>query len=161
MAKTGRKNKYDQVIVPRLPEIKKLISEGWSEKNIARHLGIAYSTWNKFKKNKKEFSELVSKARCKPVEEIEEALIKSAKGYSYPVQKAMKLKEVIYDESTGKRIHEIERIEYYTEIVHVPASVQAGIFLLTNWDKQHYSKNPAELEQRKKEFEFTKEMKEF
>ena len=41
MGKRGRKNKYDEVIKPRLEEIKKLLKEGYSQKAIAEHIGVS------------------------------------------------------------------------------------------------------------------------
>ena len=66
----------------------------------------------------------------------------------------MKLKTVEYED--GKRKKEVERIEYYDEEVYVPPSIASAQFLLKNWAKGKYSNNPAELQQKKEEFEFNK-----
>ena len=46
MAKVGRKDKYESIIKPHLKDINEWLNDGASEKNIAKKLGIEYSTWN-------------------------------------------------------------------------------------------------------------------
>ena len=154
MGKRGRKNKYEEVIKPRLEEIKKLLKEGYSQKAIAEHIGVSYSTWKKHKAEIMAFSAVVDASREKAIEDLEASMFKSALGFSYKVKKAMKLKTVEYED--GKRKKEVERIEYYDEEVYVPPSIASAQFLLKNWAKGKYSNNPAELQQKKEEFEFNK-----
>lgn len=155
MARKGRKNAYTEIILPRLEEIKKLISEGTSEKEIAGRLGISYTTWKEHKKNQPAFSAILKDSRCKAIEDIERAMYDSATGITKKVRKAMKLKTIIYE--NGKRAKEEERVEYYDEEIFIPPSVAAAQFLLKNWAKEKYSNNPAELRQRQREFEFQKQ----
>ena len=153
----GRKNKYDEVILPRLEEIKELLAKGTSEKEVAKYLGISYTTWKLTKKNSV-FSSLVKESRGKAVEDLEQAMFRSALGFTKTIKKAMKLKEVVYE--NGKRLKETERIEFYEEEVYIQPSVACAQFLLKNWAKNRYSNNPAELEIKKKEFELNKKIKE-
>ena len=82
--------------------------------------------------------------------EVENALFKKALGYNVPVQKAFKLKDIVYGEN-GKKISETERIEYAEEEIHVPADTTAQIFWLKNrkkaqWrDKVEYEANTGEI----------------
>lgn len=154
----GRKNKYDEVILPRLEEIKALLAKGTSEKEVAEYLGISYTTWKKHKKAIPTFSTAVKQARGKAIEDLEQAMFKSALGFTKKIKKAMKLKEIHYE--NGKRLKETERIEFYEEEVYIAPSVACAQFLLKNWAKDKYSNNPAELEVKKKEFEFNKKLKE-
>jgi Response regulator containing a CheY-like receiver domain and an HTH DNA-binding domain len=154
----GRKNKYDEVILPRLEEIKKLLAKGTSEKEIANYLGISYTTWKTHKRNIPSFSTVVKDSRRKAIDDLENAMFTSALGFTKKIKKAMKLKEVVYE--NGKRLKEIERIEFYEEEVYIPPSVACMQFLLKNWAKERYSNNPAELEVKKKEFELNKKVKE-
>ena len=55
--KVGRKSKY-KVIKDNFEYIDKQLNNGASEKQIAEALGIAYSTWNKYKDEYKEFKDL-------------------------------------------------------------------------------------------------------
>ena len=58
----GRKNKYDEVILPRLEEIKELLAKGTSEKEVAKYLGISYTTWKTHKRKIASFSSLVKES---------------------------------------------------------------------------------------------------
>ena len=154
----GRKSKYEEVILPKLEEIKDLLAKGTSEKEIANYLGISYTTWKTHKRKIASFSAVVKESRGKAIEDLEKAMFNSALGFTKTVKKAMKLKEVVYE--NGKRLKEIERIEFYEEEIYIPPSVACAQFLLKNWAKDKYSNNPAELEVKKKEFELNKKGKE-
>ncbi len=154
----GRKSKYEEVILPKLEEIKDLLAKGTSEKEIANYLGISYTTWKTHKRKIPSFSAVVKQSRGKAIEDLEKAMFNSALGFTKIVKKAMKLKEVVY--MNGKRLKETERIEFYEEEIYIPPSVACGQFLLKNWAKDKYSNNPAELEVKKKEFELNKKVKE-
>lgn len=154
----GRKSKYEEVILPKLEEIKDLLAKGTSEKEIANYLGISYTTWKTHKRKIASFSAVVKESRGKAIEDLEKAMFNSALGFTKTVKKAMKLKEVVYE--NGKRLKETERIEFYEEEIYIPPSVACAQFLLKNWAKDKYSNNPAELEVKKKEFELNKKVKE-
>ena len=155
MAKTGRKSSYETVILPNIERIKELLAEGYSEKDVAGKIGISYTTWKKYKSKIADFTAVVLTAREKNIKELENSMYIQALGFTKKVQKAMKLKTIIYDES-GKKKKEEEKIEYYEEEIYIPPSQSAGAFLLKNWAKDSYSNNPAELEQKKQEFEHKK-----
>ena len=158
MAKRGRKSKFEEIIEPRLEEIKKLLEKGTSEKEIANFLGISYTTWKTHKKNIPYFSAIVKDSRGKAIEDLEESMLKNALGFKTKIKKAMKLKTVIYE--NGKRLKEEERIEFYEEEIYIAPSVASAQFLLKNWAKDKYSNNPAELDVKKQEYEFNKKLKE-
>ena len=155
MAKRGRKNKYETVILPRLNEIKELIKQGYTDKEVAEKIGVSYTTWKTHKRKIPSFSSLIQESREIPIKNIEDSLYLQALGFTKTVKKAMKLKEVQYD--NGKRLKEIERVEYYDEEIYIPPSVSAGQFLLKNWARDKYSNNPAELEVKKEELEHKRE----
>lgn len=150
--KTGRKSKYETVIIPKLNKIKKLLAEGYSEKEIAKKIGISYTTWRKWKREKVAFSALIGASREKPVNELEKSLYKSAIGFTVSVEKAMKLKTIKYE--NGKKVCEKEEIKYYNENIYIPPSFNSAKFLLLNWASKKYASNPAELEIRKKELQY-------
>ena len=154
----GRKSKYEEVILPKLEEIKDLLAKGTSEKEIANYLGISYTTWKTHKRKIASFSAVVKESRGKAIEDLEKAMFNSALGFTKKIKKAMKLKEVVYE--NGKRLKETERIEFYEDEIYIPPSVACAQFLLKNWAKDKYSNNPAELEVKKKEFELNKKVKE-
>ena len=49
----------------------------------------------------------------------------------YKLKKKMKLKDVVYNDN-GKKIKETERLESYTEEMHIPADTTAQIYWLKN-----------------------------
>lgn len=155
MAKTGRKSSYETVILPNIERIKELLANGYSEKDVAGKIGISYTTWKKYKSKIATFTAVVLTAREKNIKELEQSMYIQALGFTKTVKKAMKIKTIIYDES-GKKKKEEEKIEYYEEEVYIPPSQAAGAFLLKNWARDLYSNNPAELEQKKQEFEHKK-----
>lgn len=152
MTKLGRKSKYETVILPRINDIQEWLKNGISQKEIAKRLGIGYTTWRDHKRNIPYLSTVVEETRKDAIENVEKSMYQQALGFTKQVQRAMKLKEVIYE--NGKRLKEIEKVEYYNEEVYIPPSVNAGQFLLKNWKKEHYSNNPAELEAKKEEIKY-------
>lgn len=84
--KVGRKSKY-QVIKDNFSYIDKQLNNGASEKQVAKALGIAYSTWNKYKEEYKEFKDLCNKSRVELVENLRSALVKKAIGFTYEEKK--------------------------------------------------------------------------
>lgn len=145
----ARPNKYDDVILPRINEIKKWISEGLNDREIVDNLGISQSTWFKYKQKVAEFSEFIKEERKPKAIELEDTMFRMAQGYTVTVKKVMKVKN-----ADGS-----ERLEEYEETVHVPPNFNACRFLLTNWNND-YSNDPALIRIRREEFEHKKIMDE-
>ena len=157
--KTGRRNVYETKIKPRFNEIKKWVEQGATEKSISRQLGIAYSTFSKYKLLEKEFLELLKNTRVTCVDNIENAMYESAIGGSKVLNKAMKCKYVDYE--NGQRVREYEKIEYYEEEIFIQPNTTAGIYLLKHWAKNKgYTNDPLSLELKNKELEFKKQQAE-
>lgn len=137
-----------------LEKDKLTLLEGWArdgltDEQIANNIGISRSTLFEWRKNHQDISNALKKGKEVVDIEVENALLKKALGYNVPVQKAFKVKEVIYQD--GKRLKETERIEYAEEEIHIPADTTAQIFWLKNrrktqWrDKVEYEANTDEL----------------
>ena len=75
--------KYETVVLPNLKLIERWKRNGASEEEIAKRLGIAYSTFNLYKSKKSELSEALKKGAEIVDAEVENALLKRALGYSY------------------------------------------------------------------------------
>ena len=159
--KANKKTLLYTTIIPRSGEILRLLDEGQSEANIAKYLGISYSSWRKNKKalyewldeNRKEESSEITEDMLK---DVEKAMYEAAIGGTKTIRKAMKVKTIEYTKD-GKRLREVEKIQYYSEDLYIPPSVSAGQFLLKNLSDTRYSNNPAELDLKEKEFEHKKE----
>ena len=83
MATRGQKNAYKERIKPRFDDIAKWKAMGLTERQIAANLGVSYSTFNKYKAEKKEFQALLIKAAQPLICELRGALVRKALGYTY------------------------------------------------------------------------------
>ena len=84
----GRKDLYAEQVAPRLEEIKEWIGIT-GEKEIAKKLGIASSTFEKYKKDHPELRDALKKGREALVEDLKVSLKKKAKGFSYSEEKTV------------------------------------------------------------------------
>lgn len=143
------KSKYETIIVPNMPKIKKWISDGLTDREIIGRLGISPSTWYKHKSEIADFSETVNQYRAPKIEELEKTMFKLAKGFM-----VNKTSSKVVKNADGS-----ERIDEGKETVYYPPNFNALRFLLTNWSDK-YANDPALLRQRKEEFEHKKKIDE-
>lgn len=129
--------KYQRFLTP---EGQKQLSD-WAavqtDEELARSMGIASSTFYKWQQVHPEISDAIERGRTgalaeKAVETVEASLFERCIGGVHEVAKAMKIKTVEYDEVTGRRLRETERVELAMEQVYVPADTNAIKFFLTN-----------------------------
>lgn len=137
-----------------LPYVREKLESGMTEKEVAKDIGFAWSTWSKYKKQHREFSDFVASCREKPADQVRASMFSSALGRTVKVKKAMKVKTIEYKD--GKRLREHEEVVLYDEESYIPPNVTAGIFLLTNWKPQEYARDAAALTVRKQELELKK-----
>lgn len=138
MAKRGRKNKYETHVKPHLKEIEEWCNT-MTEQQIAKRLGVAYSSWNQYKLDFPELSESIKKGRTDLVTELRSALIKRAKGFSYTETKVV--------EEGGKPV----KTEVVTKIQ--PPDVAALNLCLKNYDSDNWANDPQMLRIRERELE--------
>ena len=150
----GRKSKYYKQVRPFLNQIDEWLNNGATEKQVADALNVAYSSWSNYKTQFKELYNICEKPRVKVVLNARGALVKKAMGFTHSVPKAMKLKDIIYE--NGKKVRETERIEYYNEETYYPPETNAIFGVLNLYDpeyvkdKAHYELKKDELEMKKK-----------
>ena len=111
--------------------------EGWArdgltEEQIAKNMGVSRSTLSDYKVKYPDILRAIKNSKEVADREVENALFNKANGYTVKLKKPMKVRHVEYDEQTGRKIAEYERIEYIEEEVHVPADTTAQIFWLKN-----------------------------
>lgn len=161
----GRKSKYETDVKARFDEIKKWLENGATEKEIARKLGVANSTFSDYKNKFPEFSEFLKENRKQPVEEIKAAMLKRALGFQYTEKKTTKQKVELPDElksileEYGVDVSTIQRpilVKTEETVKHALPSETAGLILLKHWDKDNNGKakwtgDPASLEIKKEE----------
>lgn len=122
-----KKDKYNENVFPQLDNIKLWCAQRLTSKQIAQRLGISCQT---LKKYKEEHSELASAMRCEYepiIKEVEEALVKKAKGYTY---------------TEIKTVDKGDRIETSETQKEVPPDLSAISFLLRNCCPEKWSDKP-------------------
>ena len=143
----GRRSKYESDVVPRFDQIRSLLEIGASEKEVAKSIGIAYSTWNDYKNKHSDFSELITKSRKIPVVEIKAALFRRACGYYTEEVTNVKRSNGSWTKKTVTK--------------HIPPDPASAMILLKHWDKEAgWTNDPQGLEIRKKELELKREIAE-
>lgn len=105
---------------------------GLTFEEIAKNIGICRDTLNEWKKSSADISDALKKGRDVADIEVENALFKKAKGYNVEVKKTFKVHCVEYDELTGKKKREYDKLETGIDEVHIPADTTAQIFWLKN-----------------------------
>lgn len=125
--------KYDQWLTEEgLLKITGWARDGLIEKQIAHNMGVSYTSLREWKKQFPEVGEALRKGKEVVDREVENALYKSAIGYTKVIRKPVKVRDVEYDPKTGRKIRESERWVAVEEEIHVPPQVTAQIFWLKN-----------------------------
>lgn len=134
-----QKSVYETKIAPRLRDIKTWIGDGFTVEEIAKNLGISRKTLYNHSKNHPELRSLLDD-RSEANEKLYGAMMKAALGYIATDQEIMK-----EEDPEGRIIKRI--IKSYKRAVG--PNVSAIHLLLKNWDKLHWSNDPAELDIKK------------
>lgn len=125
------KGKYQQWLTEEgLIKIQGWAHDGLTDEQIATNMGIKRQTLYEWIKKYPVISDTLKKGKEIVDRQVENALLQKALGFKETVTKAIKVKEVLYD--NGKRISEKEHIEYADEEVFVPPETTAQIFWLKN-----------------------------
>lgn len=145
------KSKYESHVAPYLDRIAQWAEKGASQAEIAGKLKVAVSTFklylSKGEKGEEPYTDLSDcfrRACEEPDDEVEASLYKLCNGYNAPVVKNFKIKEVIYDQETGRKIKEVEKLVVGIDEVHVQANVTAQMFWLANRRSDRWKYKPKE-----------------
>jgi len=111
--------------------------QGWArdgliEKQIAHNMGVAYATLREWKKTFPAIMEALRKGKEVVDREVENALYKSAMGFTQKVKKPVRIRDVEFDPRTGRKIREVEKWVQVEEEVYIAPQVTAQIFWLKN-----------------------------
>lgn len=146
-SKRGRKSKKPAVL-KQLKEIKSLAEEGFTEKEIAKFLGIGLTIFYEIKRDYPEFAEALQSGRRTAIEELEKASYKTAMGYEYEeVTTTLILDE---DGNPTKRQREVRK-------KHQPGNPAMQQYLLNNWTKGKYTKDPLSMQFKEEELKLKKD----
>lgn len=142
----ARPSKYETKVKPFFSEIKAMLERGLTEREVAKSLGIAYSTYNDYKVKIPEFAELIKGVDTKPlIKDLENALVKRALGFEYEEKK-----QYITEDADGNK-------KKHTEITrkYQPPDTTAIFGALNRFDP-NYKKDAAYYELKKQELELRK-----
>ncbi len=128
------RSKWDTNVKDKLVLVEGWARNGLTEQQIAKNLGVAYSTFRDYKTKYPALSAVLKKGREVIDFEVEGALIKRALGYSYVEE----TKELVEDEMTGSA--ELKVIKTVTK--HVAPDVTAQIFWLKNRKPEEWKNDP-------------------
>lgn len=138
----GRKNKYETHVKPYLNQIQEWYGE-LDERQIAvDRLGIAVSTWEKYKKQYPELQEVLKKGKQELVSELKTSLKKKAKGFYYEETKTC-IREV-----DGKQVKVVEKYKKYAQ-----PDTGALHLLLKNLDDNWHNDDKTTIDLKKKQLE--------
>lgn len=146
--KSGRKSVYETKIKSRFEDIKKWLTGGATERQVAAALGIAYSTFNKYKAENMEFQQLLQSVdRTEIILDLRSALLKKALGFKYE-----ETKKYSKQDDDGNTTTYVE----VTEKQSLP-DVAAINLALKNYDSTNWSNDPAMLRLKQQELELKKQ----
>lgn len=145
----GRVDSKENVIEENLKDIEKWVSEGMSEKKIAKKLGMAYSTFRKHKAEMSALKEAIKAGLEEKKQAVEEALFKKCIGYHYYEQVATKVKkETLSDD--GNTVLVNEEVEVTEVKKYSPPDLNGIKYYLNNRDKTKWSEDPNKVANDKK-----------
>lgn len=147
------KSKIDDVL-SMLDKIEEWAKMGLTDRQIANNLGIARSTFEKYKSISKDLMDTLKRGKKVSNYEVENALYKKATGYIVKEKVPYKLKDIYYDDNGNKCVN--ERIEIVDTEKEIPADVVAIKFWLVNRDRQNWKDNPSKYELDKEMLELKK-----
>lgn len=122
--KGGRRSKYHSHVEPRLVEVEGWARDGLIDEQIAKNLGVAYSTFKTYINKFPALSAALKKGKEVVDRQVENALLKRALGYSY--------EEVTHERQYNKEKDEIELVPVKVVTKQVPPDTTAQIFWLKN-----------------------------
>lgn len=144
------KSKYPTHVKPRFEEIYEWASKGLTDYQIYHNLNIGKNAFYQYLFLYKEFKDLLTRARTKAEEVVENDLFKMCTGYPYWEEVCVKVKHKEYSDD-GKLIREYETLETKSVQKYSESNVTAIQFYLTNRSKDKWKNNPANYELKKQE----------
>lgn len=118
------KSKYETHVQPRFIEIEGWARDGLIDEQIAKNLGVAYSTFREYVSKHSALSATLKRGKEVVDREVENALLKRALGYKYNEV----TQELVTNEDTGKQELAVTKVI----IKEVAPDTTAQIFWLKN-----------------------------
>lgn len=141
----GRKGRYETHVQPFLSQIEEWYQD-LDERQIADRLGVAVSSFEKYKSEHKELRDVLKKGKQQLVAELKATLKKKAKGFTYEEIKTT-IKKI------GER--EIQTIEKHKK--YAQPDTGAIHLLLKNLDPDWHNDDQATIDLKKEQMEIARE----
>lgn len=143
--KRGRKSLYEKKILLNKKNIKSMLEQGATERQVIKWLGISADTFYRWKKQYSELSDICKEGKQQLISNLRGKLVERALGGQYTDVKTI---TKIVDGKEQKETIEIKKT--------VLPDVAAINLCLKNYDKENWSENPQNLELKKQELELKK-----
>ncbi len=145
----GRKSRYETHVKPFLGEISKWYEDLTEEEIATKKLGVAVSTFEKYKKEHPELKQALLEGRQNLVIDLKASLKRKAKGFYYTETKTVKVHDFEND------IDVIAKVETYKK--YAQPDTGAAHLLLKNLDPSWHNDDTETLEIKKKQVELQKQ----
>lgn len=139
------KKKYEDFVKPRLLEVGAWARNGMTEKEMAKKLGVAYSTFRKYKKEHSALLGTLQENKEIVDIKVENALLKRALGYTTV--------EITEEKEFNEKTNQYDNVKSKEITREVKPDVNAIEFWLKNRKRQQWSSNPQMVEIKKEEVE--------
>lgn len=145
----GRKSRYETHVKPFLGEISKWYEDLTEEEIATKKLGVAVSTFEKYKKEHPELKQALLEGRQNLVIDLKASLKRKAKGFYYTETKTVKIHDFDND------IDVVAKVETYKK--YAQPDTGAAHLLLKNLDPSWHNDDAETLEIKKKQVELQKQ----
>lgn len=133
MSKVGRKGEYEKWLTEdNLIRLQDWARAGLTDNQISQKMGISKTTFYDWKNKFPEFADTLKRTKDIVDAEVESALNKKCLGFTVLVKRNIKVKEIEYNQTTGKKIKETEKIVQVFDEQYIPPDTTAEIFWLKN-----------------------------
>ena len=141
MDKEKETKRYQERVKPRLEEIRAWARDGATEEEIAKKLGVAYSTFREYKAHNSALSAALKCARAYD-DEVVNALHKNTLGEKVLLRVPIKCRRIIYD--NGKKVSEEEYVVDAFKEEYVRPDTLAQMYWLNNRQPAKWKAKPVE-----------------
>ena len=136
----SRSDSYEELINQSLDKIECWVENGDTDKDIAEKLGIAYSTYRKYKGVSVALKSRIATAKDKKNQEVEKALYKNCIGYDYEEETPVKVKQEYKSEDGTVLTKEVVIVKKIKK--HHPGSLAAQQYWLDNRLSSKWKNDP-------------------
>ena len=131
--------KYKEIVEPRLKEVQSWARDGATEEEIAKKLGISYSTFRDYKSKNSALSAALKCARAYD-DEVVNSLHGNTLGGTVVLKTPIKVKEKVYE--NGRVVREFEKVVVADREEYIKPDTMAQMYWLNNRQKKDWKAKP-------------------